>query len=106
MSTGERKPAQRRVQFKRGASSATIQGTVTRALSETYLVGARAGQVMTLKLTGPNKSVTFLVSSPTTISLIADNARSWTGTLPETGDYIVIVRADARASYSITISIK
>jgi hypothetical protein len=106
MSTGETRPLTRRVQFKRGTSSTTLQGTVTRALSETYLVGARAGQVMTVKLTASNRSVTFLVSSPTTTSLIADNTRDWTGTLPETGDYTIIVQADTRAPYSITISIK
>lgn len=105
-STGESKPLQRRVQFKRGTSSTTLQGHVTRALSETYLVGARAGQVMTVKLTGPNKTLSFLVSSPTTTTLIADNTRDWTGTLPETGDYSIIVQADARATYSITIGIK
>lgn len=106
METGESKPASRRVQFKRGASSTTLQGTVTRALSETYLVGARAGQVMTVKLTAPNKSVTFLVSSPVSTSLIGDNTRNWTGTLPESGDYMIIVQADARATYSITIGVK
>ena len=105
MDSGETKPASRRVQFKRGTSSTTFQGSVTPALSETYLVGARAGQVMTVKLTAPNKSVTFLVSSPTT-NLIGDNARDWTGTLPESGDYMIIVQAGSRASYSITISIK
>lgn len=106
MSSGETKPAQRRVQFRRGTSSTTLQGTVTRALSETYLVGARAGQVMTVKLTGANKSLSFLVSSPKTTTLIADNTRDWTGTLPEDGDYTIIVQADARATYSITIGVK
>lgn len=105
MDSGETKPATRRVQFKRGTSSTTFQGSVTPALSETYLVGARTGQVMTVKLTAPNKTVTFLVSSPTT-ALIGDNSRDWTGTLPENGDYMILVQADKRATYSITISIK
>ena len=104
--TGESKPASRRVQFRRGASSATVQGTVTISLPDTYVVGARAGQVMTVQLTSPRRSVNFLVSSPITTSLIADNTRSWTGTLPETGDYTIIIQADARATYSMTITIK
>lgn len=104
--TGESKPASRRVQFKRGASSATVQGTVTISLPDTYLVGARAGQVMTVQLTAPRKSVNFLVSSPISTSLIADNTRSWTGTLPETGDYTIIIQADSRSTYSLTITIK
>lgn len=106
MSTRETKPLQRRVQFKRGTSSTTLQGQVTRTLSETYLVGAREGQVMTVRLTGANRSLSFLVSSPRTTSLMAENTRDWTGTLPETGDYSIIVQADGRATYSITISIK
>jgi hypothetical protein len=107
METGERKPASRRLQFKPGTSSTTVTGKVSIALPDTYLVGARAGQVMTVKLTAPRKSVRFLLMSPTTRNLVADNAREWTGTLPETGDYYIIVDADARNStYSMTISIK
>ena len=107
LETGESKPASRRVQFKRGSSSATVQGKVSIALPDTYLVGARAGQLMTVQLTSPQKSVRFLVMSPVSTSLIADNARSWTGTLPETGDYHIIVDGDERGgTYSMTISIK
>ena len=107
METGERKPAFRRLQFKRGASEATVQGTVSIALPDTYLVGARAGQTMTVKLTAPRKPVRFLVMSPTTRSLVADNARDWAGVLGESGDYTIIIESDARNStYSMTVSIK
>lgn len=105
--TGERKPASRRLQFKRGTSEATVQGKVSIALPDTYLVGARAGQVMTVKLSAPRKAVRFMVMSPSTRSLVADNARDWTGKLDETGDYVIIIDADARNSlYSMTVSIK
>jgi hypothetical protein len=105
--TGERKPAFRRLQFKRGTSEATVQGRVSIALPDTYLVGARAGQVMTVKLTAPRKAVRFLVMSPSTRSLVADNARDWTGTLAETGDYTIIIDSDERNStYSMTVIIK
>jgi hypothetical protein len=107
LETGESKPAFRRVQFRRGSSSATVQGKVSIALPDTLLVGARAGQVMTVQLTSAQKSVRFLVMSPQSTSLLADNARSWTGTLPETGDYHIIVDGDERGgTYSMTISIK
>ena len=107
LETGESKPANRRVQFRRGSSSATVSGKVSIALPDTLLVGARAGQVMTVQLTSPAKSVTFLVMSPVSTTLIADNARSWTGTLPETGDYHIIVGGDERGgTYTMTITIK
>jgi len=105
--TGESKPAFRRLQFKRGTSETTVQGKVSIALPDTYLVRARAGQVMTVKLTAPRKAVRFLVMSPSTRSLVADNARDWTGVLDESGDYTILIDADARSSaYSMTISIK
>ena len=107
LETGESKPAWRRVQFRRGSSSATVQGKVSIALPDQYLVGASAGQVMSVQLTSAQKSVRFLVMSPKSTSLIADNARSWSGTLPETGDYHIIVDGDERGgTYSMTISIK
>ncbi len=105
--TGETKPASRRLQFKRGTSEATVQGKVSIALPDTYLVGARAGQVMTVKLTAPRKAVRFMVMSPSTRSLVADNARDWTGKLEETGDYTILIDADERNSaYTMTVSIK
>lgn len=105
--TGERKPASRRVQFKRGASSATVQGKVSIAMHDKYIVGARAGQVMTLNLTAPRSVVRFMLVSPNTGDLIADSARNWTGTLPQTGDYQIIVDADERGgTYSMTITIR
>ena len=48
----------------------------------------------------------MLMTSKTTMS-VADNTRSWTGTLPETGDYIILVESgDKPSTYSMTISIK
>lgn len=107
METGERKPASRRLQFRRGTSAATVQGSVSIALPDTYLVRVRAGQVMTIKLSAPRKAVRFLLMSPSTRSLVADNARDWTGVLEESGDYTIIIDSDARNSaYSMTVSIK
>src|SRR5689334_23909665 len=51
LETGERKPACRGLQVKRGTSEATVQGKVSIALSDTYLVGERAGQSRTVVLT-------------------------------------------------------
>src|SRR6185436_2058866 len=60
LETGESKPAQRRIVFKPGTSATTVQGKATLALPDTYLIGARAGQVMTVQLSAPRKAVTFL----------------------------------------------
>ena len=105
--TGETKPAYRRLQFKRGSSTTTVQGKVSIALPDTFLLGARAGQVMTVQLTAPRKAVNFMVMSSKTTTLLASNTRSWSGTLPETGDYHIIVDGDAKATiYTMTVTIK
>jgi hypothetical protein len=62
---------------------------------------------MTVQLTAPNKSVQFFISTPNSANILTDDTRSWTGTLPDTGDYYIIVQGGARsAPYSMTISIK
>ena len=62
---------------------------------------------MTVQLTSAQKSVRFSVMSPISTSLIADNTRSWTGTLPESGDYHILVDGDERGgTYTMTITIK
>jgi len=106
--TGETKPAMRRVQFKRGTSSTTLQGKVSITLPDQLIVGAKAGQVMTVQLTAPRKSVRFTVMTYKTTNLLTDNNTvGWHGVLPETGDYIILVEGNGKGSaYSISISIK
>ena len=62
---------------------------------------------MTVQLTAPRKSVKFMVMTSKTTQLLAGNTRSWTGTLPETGDYHIVVDADEKPStYTMTVTIK
>jgi hypothetical protein len=105
--TGASKPASRRVQFRRGASSATVQSSVSIEMPDTWIVGARAGQVMTVQISSARSSVRFMLMTSRTTQSLADNTRSWTGTLPDTDDYLILVESDAKgAPYSMTISIK
>ena len=62
---------------------------------------------MTVKLTSPRQKVRFLIMTSKTTQVLADNTTSWTGALPETGDYHILVDADEDGrTYSMTISIK
>lgn len=107
--TGETKPASRRIQFPRGSSSTTVRSKVSLALPDTFIVGARAGQVMSVRITAPRKAATFAVmTAKTTKSLTDTYQTNWTGTLPETGDYIIYVESDdeSGSTYSLTVIIK
>lgn len=100
------------VRFAKGASSKTFTGSVKGYATIDYVVGARAGQTMTVKLTSPRSAV-FSVLSPSGDALEESiEANDFTGTLPASGNYRVrvgLMRNDARRpvtdNYTLTIKI-
>lgn len=51
--------AQTRIRFRRGASSATITGTLGAGVTRGYVLGARRGQILTATLSSGNNQVDF-----------------------------------------------
>ena len=104
------------VAFAKGASSATLKGSIKGDQDHSYLVDARAGQTMKVKLTSTKGSAEMNVFAPgndTAISLGADDPYNVTAVLPTTGRYKVQVyqmRASARrgetANYTLTIGVE
>lgn len=95
----------RRVQFQRGRSATTLKGTTT-GIDE-YLLGARAGQSMTLHITGNNLSLSLLSADGTELPQPSLN-QPLTVKLPVTGDYRIVVDATTKgkASYTIAVTIR
>lgn len=105
--TGVRKPAQRRVRFGRGRSSATVRGAASLGFPDMYLIDARAGQTMAVRLEAARKAITFSVMGPAGSGLLSGNVRDWGGALREQGDYHVIVSAaEGAGAYVLHISIR
>ena len=101
----------KRVKFARGKSSATLSGAVVRGDRDTYIVGARAEQKMSVRITSLEKNAVFQVQGPDGEFLQdageEDDATMVTTTLPSNGDYKIIVGGTrGNASYKLTISIK
>jgi len=104
------------VAFAKGASSATLKGSIKGDQDHSYLIDARAGQTMKVKLTSTKGSAEMNVYAPgndTAISLGADDPYNVTVVLPTTGRYKVQVyqmRASARrgetANYTLTIGVE
>jgi len=106
------------VHFTKGASSATLRGTLSGYETVRYTVAARAGQTMAVTIDGsPNAN--FNVFAPGVVPGEGqalgsnDENRRWSGTLPNTGTYVVQVyqmRAQARrnetAPHSVTVAIR
>ncbi len=84
---------ERRVRFSRGQSKAILRGKANYAMSYVYIVRAGAGQNMELHLKSRDEAVRFSLIPPEETQSM-ENAflvSQWSGTLPQTGDYRIIV---------------
>lgn len=106
------------VHFTKGASSATLRGTLSGYDTVRYTVSARAGQTMTVT-GGGSANANFNVFAPGVVPGEGealgrnDEKRRWSGILPASGTYVVQVyqmRAQARrgekAPHTLTVAIR
>ena len=104
-----------RVRFTRGASSATVRGRIQGYRMVDYLVSARAGQRMTVRLQTPGRFTYFVVRGPGSGENLYDATsaeRTANLTLPATGDYRIRVfqmrnaaRRGEASNYTLTVRI-
>jgi nitrous oxidase accessory protein NosD len=103
-----------RVEFARGASSATVRGRIEGYRMVDYLVNARAGQRMTVRLDTRGRFTYFVVRAPGSEDNLYDSTSGATArlTLPASGDYRIRVfqmrnaaRRGERSNYSLTVSV-
>jgi hypothetical protein len=105
-----------RVQFHKGASSATVEGQIKGRESVDYLLGAREGQSMNVSMATDNRSSYFNIIAPGKaneaifVGSIAGN--QFEGTVPAGGDYKIRVylmrnaaRRDETAKYRLEMII-
>jgi len=111
----------RRVQLKHGQTSTLLEGRVTSAWPEIFVLGAQEGQIMTVALTSDHAGFELVEPSesgkPGNIwertSLICPQERMtgtrntfWKGMLPRSGDYTLTVSTNEAdpAAYGLAIS--
>ena len=101
----------KRVKFAKGKSSATVSGAVIRGDQDTYILGAGVGQRMSVRITSVEDNAVFQITDDEGNYLNnageGDDATEWTGKLPGTGDYRIIVGGTrGNATYRMTVSIR
>ena len=98
--------SQERVHFARGAHGATLRGQVSQDEAMLYVVGAKAGQTMTVTLDGDAKT-SFDLSGPKDSSgqAMASSETEWTGKLLDNGDYKIFVFTQDRVKAPFTLKI-
>ena len=101
----------KRIRFAKGKSSVTISGAVIRGDRDTYILGARAGQRMTVRVTAIEDNAAFTIEGPDGEFLPGagemDDATNVTVPLGKTGDYRIEVGGTrGNATYKLTVAIK
>ena len=106
--------AQKRVRFPPGRTTVVLKGRTTGGPSESggmnpvsYKLRARKGQTMTLHLTSAKKNAVFGLYAPG-MDLVegAQTVADWSGELPKTGDYeIIVFPEDEKTNTTFTLEI-
>jgi hypothetical protein len=113
MAQGGGKAEPNRIEFKPGTTRTTISGTVRGDEQAEYVLGAKKGQRLIIKLTSvPVKSSVFQLLGPDndTLGLEFDSNWDYSGPLPKTGDYFITVarptESKGTSRYKMTVSIQ
>src|ERR1700753_651826 len=97
--------ARTRGRFAANTHEGTVRGTVSGYTYHDYVVGARAGQHIKLKVTGSAQSTVFSLLGASDAAVDgAVEADNYDGVLPDTRDYVVrvmMMRSQARRKGSI-----
>ena len=102
-----------RIEFKRGTFTTTVSGKVHRSEEAEYVLAAKKGQKLIIKLTSvPIRSSVFELKAEdkTDLGLEFDANWDYKGTLPTTGDYFITVarptQTKGTSSYKLTITLR
>jgi hypothetical protein len=106
--------APQRVRFQSGHSSATLKGRIIGFDTKDYVVGAKAGQAMALRLSSSNPGAYFVIYSINGRATDMNETTVWSENLSESGDYLIRVfmmrsaarRKGAAAHFTLSISIR
>ncbi len=93
-----------RIEFPPGEISAVTRGNLLDRFSQPYLIEAEQGQIMTVTLEGTGVMMNLQRSNGQPIDRSASQTRSWTGQLPENGEYKIEVTGSGVYSLDVAIT--
>ena len=96
---------------------ATARGFIGGESHDSYVIRARRGQMMTVRISwikeGDNnasfsvsRSADFFNANPVNFGRKSNGGRTWTGTVPATRDYYIYVVAHPTARYTLRVTVK
>ena len=111
LSDGARNESAERVRFQKGSSSAQVAGKISGGKPVVYVVGARKGQTLEIKIAdgAENNDTVVEIFAPGGESLTGeDYGKNWRGKLPQDGDYRISVGTveSENADFTMRITIR
>ena len=94
----------RRINFPRGQTSAEVRGSLQRGTSHDYLVRARRGQGMAVRIICQGE-MGFQIITPSG-QYLSDFTVEWTGRLPQSGDYRINVLPDPSTNRTLRYTLE
>jgi hypothetical protein len=94
----------RRINFPRGQTSVEVEGSLRRGMSHDYLVRARRGQGMAVRVISQG-NMAFQIIAPSG-EYLSEVTVEWGGYLPQTGDYRINVLPDPTTSRSLRYTLE
>ena len=96
----------RRLRFARGSSTAMVEDAVVRGTRNRYVLAARRGQTMTVRITSLEDNAVFDINAARGKRL-ATETTEWTGELASAGNYVISVGGTrGNASYRLEVTIR
>ncbi len=101
---------EKRISLSRGRTR-KIQGKTFSSTSYVYKLRAQKEQQLTARITAEGDVATFSIVPPGTESLEnAAGVKEWSGTLPQTGEYSIVVsitsNSELKVPYTLELTIK
>ena len=101
---------ERKVKLSRGKSR-ILRGKADFSTSYAYKIRAEKDQRLEARLTSEGGNATFSIIPPGTQTLEnGAGVKEWSGALPETGEYIIVVamntRAEGKFTYALELTIR
>ena len=99
----------KRIAFKKGQISTLVKGAIPNTLEgHEYVLRARQGQTLTVRLSSTKKDINFSIWAPSGEMVGEETSvRKWSGELTETGDYRIVINteSDGAVRYSLEVQI-
>ena len=97
----------RRIRFGRGRTTAVLKGAIVRGEDDRYQLRASKGQTMSVHITSVENNAVFEIFAPHSGRSMAGVDDDWSGKLPRSGDYTIVVSAErGNAEYTLEVTVR